>query len=292
MVSGAPVSVRCPGKLNLFLEVLARRPDGYHEIESVMVPAPMEDRIEATLAADGRVELDVRFLPGGELPGIPAGDANLAARAARAVLEEVRSGVGVRLVLWKSIPAGAGLGGGSSDAAGALKAVNRLLGESISPERLRELALALGSDVPYFLEGGAALGRGRGERLEPVPYPGNVRFLVLVPDAPCSTAEVYGRCAPAASGDRRDPGPVLRALASGDPEALSRSCFNRLAEPAAAACPAVGEALAALRSLGAGEPHVTGSGSACFLVLSRGADGEALMRRLPETTGGRTVVCG
>jgi 4-diphosphocytidyl-2-C-methyl-D-erythritol kinase len=281
--------VACPAKVNLFLEVLGRRPDGFHGIESVLAPAPWGDRVEAAARPGGGVSLEIRLPSGGGMEGVPADGTNLAARAARLALDAAGAEAGVRLVLHKEVPPGAGLGGGSSDAAGALLAVNRLLGSPLPRERLEGLALSLGSDVPYFLEGGFRIARGRGEVLSPAPaFPG-LRLLVLWPGVPVPTAEVYARCRPAGPGDRRDPAPLLAALAAGDAGGISRACFNRLEGPALEVCPRIGEALEALRSLGAGEPRMTGSGSAAFLVLPPGASGRILSRRLPMPGGWRVA---
>jgi len=201
---------------------------------------------------------------------VPPGGTNLAARAARLLLDEAGSREGVRLVLEKRIPAGAGLGGGSSDAAAALRGVNRLLGDPVAEGRLAELALSLGSDVPYFLRGGAVLARGRGEVLEAVPVAPGLRFEVFPGPGPVSTAEVYALCRPAPPGERRGPGPVLAALAAGDAPALAAACFNRLEAPARAASPALAAHLDRLRARWGTAVHMTGSGSSVFLVVSGG----------------------
>jgi 4-diphosphocytidyl-2-C-methyl-D-erythritol kinase len=272
------VQVLCPAKLNLFLEVLGRRPDGYHEIDSVLVAVSPYDIVSAARREAPGVGLNLA----GETAGVPADATNLAARAAAAILAGAGEGAGgLDLALFKVLPPGAGLGGGSSDAAGALLAAALALGVSPALPHLEALAAGLGSDVPFFLRGGAARARGRGERLEPLPHPPALRFLVSFPGVPCATAEVYRACMPAPPGERRDPAEVMDALARGDAAALDRACFNRLEAPARAACPALREEAQALRTLGAGRVHMTGSGSALFLVLPPGADAEALLRRLP-----------
>ncbi len=269
MESKASVTVRCPAKLNLFLEVLGKRSDGYHEIESVVVSLRnLHDTLTIRRADRGVLDLEVSAPPSW---GIPGGEGNLVHRAARRLLDEGGAGFGLRISLLKRIPPGAGFGGGSSDAAALLKAANVLLGEPIARGQLDRIALELGSDVPFFLhESRVAIVRGRGERLEPVPGTRPFRFLLAWPGTPASTAEVYARCTPAAEGKRRDAGPVLEALAKGDAEGLARACFNRLAAPARAACPGIAEVLHGMESLGLGPPRVTGSGSACFLVLGAG----------------------
>ncbi|MCK6479985.1 MAG: 4-(cytidine 5'-diphospho)-2-C-methyl-D-erythritol kinase [Planctomycetes bacterium] len=282
----AALVLRCPAKVNLFLEVLARRPDGFHDIDTVMVPWGPADRLAASLEPGGEVALEVAFPGGAPDPAVPAGPGNLAARAARLLLDEAGSRSGVRLVLRKRIPAGAGLGGGSSDAAGALRAVNTLLGQPVGEARLAALALSLGSDVPFFLAGRPARARGRGEILEEVPAAAGFRCTLLHPGAPAPTAEVYARCRPAAAGERRDPGAVLAALAAGDPAALSAACFNRLEGPAREVCPPLAAALDLWRASGAAV-HMSGSGSACFIVHSPAGPGQSSPVDLPP--GGRVL---
>jgi 4-diphosphocytidyl-2-C-methyl-D-erythritol kinase len=296
LVGSPPVRARCPAKLNLFLEVLAKRPDGYHEIDTVMVEAPGPgDGLEAEETAGPGATLEVAHAPGWSGEPVPSDDRNLALRAARLVLEEARSPRGVRLRLLKSIPAGAGLGGGSSDAAAALRAVNRLLGDPVAPARLAELALALGSDVPYFLAGGAARARGRGERVESLDLalPPPFRFSLFEPHLRVSTAEVYARCRPAPAGERRDPAAVLAALRSGDATALAAACFNRLEEPAREVCPDLGRALDAVRARGLGPVHLSGSGASFFVVRVPGGPGDAAFRRaLDDLPGGGSITIG
>jgi 4-diphosphocytidyl-2-C-methyl-D-erythritol kinase len=278
---GGPGSftVRCPAKLNLFLEVLGKRPDGYHDIETLMVPLlGLVDRIDLRIAPKGTLALAVTAPAAWR---IPEGEGNLVHRAARMLLDEGKAEFGLSLHLHKRIPPGAGLGGGSSDAAGLLRALHRLLDLRFPWKRLREMAVSLGSDVPFFLEMPvAAVARGRGEVLEPVAGARPHTYLVAWPGVPASTAEVYARCRPASGGGRRDLRPVLDALRGGDAEALGKACFNRLAVPAREVCPAVADAMVRLEDLGLGPARMTGSGSACFVVLGSGGERRPDIARL------------
>lgn len=172
-------------KLNLFLELLSRRPDGYHEIDSVFSEIDLGDTLEIEPA--DRLSLTVE----GAAPGGPE---NLVWRAAEAL------GVKARIRLVKRIPMGAGLGGGSSDAAAVLKA----LGGALPPDRLHALARSLGADVPFFLKGGTARCRGVGDLVEPLGAPSGRRFLLLVPELHISTAAVYSVAGPLLTGPRRN----------------------------------------------------------------------------------------
>lgn len=168
-------------KLNLTLRVVGRRPDGYHELQSLATAVDLADRITLTSAEHG-VEL---VAP----PELGPVERNLALRAARAILPE--DGPGVRIALEKRIPAGAGLGGGSSDAAAVLAGVNELFSLGRSPDKLCELGAALGADVPFFLGPSPAWVEGIGDRITPVEIALPSAFLILVPPFRCPTPDVY-----------------------------------------------------------------------------------------------------
>ncbi|MCY3964406.1 MAG: 4-(cytidine 5'-diphospho)-2-C-methyl-D-erythritol kinase [Acidobacteria bacterium] len=181
------VSLECPAKVNLSLRVHGRRADGYHAISTVLQTIALCDRLTATrIEPEAPLHLDV---PGG---GAPADDSNLVLAAARtffgAIGEPAR---GVRFELRKRIPAGSGLGGGSSDAAGTLLALQELWGEPLSPDGLHAAAATVGSDVPFFLVGGTVLATGRGEQLRILEDVAAAPVIVAVPAMEVSTAAVY-----------------------------------------------------------------------------------------------------
>jgi len=177
------VCVPCFAKVNLTLAVLYRRPDQFHELRTVFQTISLHDRLEIDYrpARRRRIELEC---------AIPIAD-NLVIRAAHAVLDELRLNAAVRFRLDKRIPMGAGLGGGSSDAAAVLLALPALARRAIGESRLHEIGGGLGSDVPFFLLGGTAVGLGRGEELYPIEGPGTAWAVVLCPPAPVSTPEAY-----------------------------------------------------------------------------------------------------
>lgn len=175
--------VRALAKINLGLKVLGRRADGYHELRTVFQTISLADELEVEFAPARRTAIEVESEP--EIPG------NLVERAARLALEAMRLTGRVSLRLRKRIPMGAGLGGGSSDAAAALLALPALAGRVIPIERLIPLGAELGSDVPFFLLGGTAVGLGRGEELYPLPDRAAATGLVVAPDVHVSTAEAY-----------------------------------------------------------------------------------------------------
>ncbi len=185
MSRGQSVELRCCAKVNLHLQVVGRRADGYHELRTIFQTIDLADELEVELRGEA-VRLVVE---GGDALG--AGPENLAHRAASAFLARWAPGQGVELALRKRIPMGAGLGGGSSDAAGVLVALQHLLGHPAPAPELWELARELGADVPYFLVGGTALGMGRGDEVLPLPELPARELLLVLPGIHVPTRELF-----------------------------------------------------------------------------------------------------
>lgn len=206
------IAGRAPAKINLGLRILNLRPDGYHEIRTVYQTVSLADHLRVEYrsgASDGvTLECDTREL---------AGTDNLAARAARALLSASGRGGSVHIGLRKNIPAGAGLGGGSSDAAAVLLALGRLLRPPPEPKLLLEVAAGLGSDIPFFLLGGRAVGVGRGTEVYPLPDLPRTWLLILAPVQQVSTAEAYGALRRSRRGKLTDAsrGNIIREFCSG-----------------------------------------------------------------------------
>jgi 4-diphosphocytidyl-2-C-methyl-D-erythritol kinase len=182
--SARVLTLRTPAKINLGLRVLGRRSDGYHDIVSLMVPVGLFDVVRVQSAPSG-IEL---YCPDSDLP---TDQGNLVHRAAQLILRECGGDAGVRLELHKRIPVGAGLGGGSSDAAATLKGVNELLDCCLANQDLHRLAVRLGADVPFFLLGGAALAEGIGDRLTPVAVVPQIWTTLVYPGFQVSTRWAY-----------------------------------------------------------------------------------------------------
>ncbi|MCP4548857.1 MAG: 4-(cytidine 5'-diphospho)-2-C-methyl-D-erythritol kinase [bacterium] len=182
-----PLKALAPAKINLGLEVVRRRRDGYHDIETLFQTIDIQDKLEFTICPETN-DLSLR------LKGIssPEGDDNIVSRVYNLMCRDYpERKTGLKVVLDKSIPLGAGLGGGSSDAAATILAINRLWRLKLSHERLQTLALEIGSDVPFLLQGGTAIGRGRGEELTKMPYLSQGAFLLVNPGFSISTAWAY-----------------------------------------------------------------------------------------------------
>jgi 4-diphosphocytidyl-2-C-methyl-D-erythritol kinase len=281
--------VRAPAKLNLFFEVLARRNDGYHEIETLMVPINLYDTLYAWADGGGQLRLDCRWAAansaGDSLGTLPAEHENLALRAV--ALLRTRAGVetGISLRLVKRIPAAAGLGGGSSDAAAALWAANEVWRLGWSRKALAELGAELGSDVPFFLYRSAAICRGRGERVEPLRHLLNLHFVVLRPPEGLSTAAVYSRCRVASQP--HSVAPLVGALGAGDARNLKSLVYNRLQPAAESLSPWI----ARMRRLLAAEDcladQMTGSGTAYFAICRHARHARRVAGRLAARGLGR-----
>ncbi len=249
-----------PAKLNLHLEVLGRRADGFHDLEMVFQTLALADEVvvgwEPSAPALTTCVCDD--------PGIPGGPGNLAHRAAEAYRAAVGLPGTIDVLVRKRVPHGAGLGGGSSDAASVLLALDALHGRVLGPAGLAPLALALGSDVPFFLLGGTAHALGRGEVLTPLPAFAPRPITILMPPVVLPTPTVFKAMTEAERGPRPARGAAwaAAAVAATDPQPL---LTNRLTDPAVRCCPAVGEVLAHLAGLGV--PHLmSGSGAACFAL--------------------------
>ena len=273
------VIASAPAKLNLFLEVTGRRDDGFHDLETVMQTISLSD----TLVLESADDLSLHCPRLAELPA----ERNLAHRAATLLQDHLGLKRGARITLHKRIPAGAGLGGGSSDAASVLTGLCRLWEVSLPLDELTELAGRLGSDVPFFVHGNTALCRGRGELVEPIAARGVWHYLLVLPASSNNTAEVYRHFDRLGSYDIITADSVIRALASGEAMALGRALFNRLEAAGASINPDVRRSLDVLGDEGV---LMTGSGSACFKLCESAAACAAEAYRVSPLLGGATVL--
>ena len=258
-------------KVNLVLEVLGKRDDGYHEVVTIMQAVDLSDRI--TLEHADVVEVRTNA------DGVPTDSRNLALKAATALRQAAGVVHGVRITLDKRIPVAAGLGGGSTDAAAVLLGLNRLWRLRWPVARLEEVATGLGMDVPFFLRGGAALAIGRGERIERLRA--RALGLVLVnPRFALSTAEMYARVTPDMYTDGRSAKTLCSGLALRSPARLAANLYNGLQEAAVAAHPVIGRMRAALLAAGALGSLMSGSGPTVFGVARSYEHARQIRRRL------------
>jgi 4-diphosphocytidyl-2-C-methyl-D-erythritol kinase len=269
---GPAVRVWAPAKVNLFLEVLGRRADGYHDLATLMVTVGLFDTVELRENASGNTCLTC------DHPSLSTGPDNLVCRAIDLVRRtfNVRTGVSVRL--FKRIPMQAGLAGGSSNAAATLAGLNRLWRLGLTASELGRLGAELGSDVTFFFFGPAAWCTGRGEIVEPLP-PGRPLDLVLVcPPVGLSTAAVFRALH---LPDHPVDGEAVRlAFRAGDVNAIGRSLHNRLQEPAEELQPAVARWRGRLEQFQPAGALMSGSGSTVFAVCRDSADALRIARAL------------
>ncbi len=329
--------VRTPAKLNLFLELLGRRGDGYHELRTILVPVSLHDTLVVCPQEQRTVSVRTQWWPsqgdwldslGGEaaqpLLAVPDDASNLIHRAATLATDAFDCEHGFRIDVRKRIPAGAGMGGASSDAAATLMAIATLLRGVPSDPRLWQMAADLGSDVPFFLGSpcktgdpaedrlhpsgngadaepetlrrgsqrlAAALATGRGERLTPLAVGRVLWFVVTFPPAALSTAKVYER-ATVPSTTHCDT-PLQKSLADGDFGTLESGLYNRLEQPARALSPAVEQLLDDMGREGLRRCQMTGSGSACFAIAESREEAIRWSIRMKErlkSVGGRVMV--
>lgn len=260
------VTVRVPAKVNVQLAVGAARPDGFHDLANVFLAVGLYDEITVTPADGLRVTCE-----GPDADQVPLDRTNLAARAAIALAERYGRSPDVHVHIAKDIPVAGGMAGGSADGAGALVACDALWGTGASREELLEICAELGSDVPFSLIGGAALGLGRGERLTPLEVGGSFHWVFAMAGRGLSTPAVFREFDRLGEGTDI-PEPVasqelLAALAKGDPDALAAAVSNDLQPAALSLFPELADTLATGRAAGALAALVSGSGpTTAFLV--------------------------
>ncbi|MEU8576032.1 4-(cytidine 5'-diphospho)-2-C-methyl-D-erythritol kinase [Streptomyces asoensis] len=265
------VTVRVPAKVNVQLAVGAARADGFHDLANVFLAVGLYDEVTVTPADGLRVTCE-----GPDAARVPLDRTNLAARAAIALAERYGRTPDVHLHIVKDIPVAGGMAGGSADGAGALLACDALWGTGASRDELLEICAELGSDVPFSLVGGAALGTGRGEKLTALETGGVFHWVFAMADRGLSTPAVF-REFDRLTADRDVPGPVacealLDALAAGDPDALAATVSNDLQPAALSLFPELSGTLAAGRAAGALAALVSGSGpTTAFLVRDAGS---------------------
>ncbi len=292
--------VHTPAKLNLFLEVLNKRPDGFHELETVMVMLGIYDTLRfshpnKTSYQDIQLQVCSGNPPAsseansGKSTTIPCGIENLVVKAALLLKEFTGFDGRAQIQLWKRIPAEAGLAGGSSDAAATLAGLNHLWKLNLPIETLRELAAQLGSDVPFFLNPSrAAICRGRGEILEPIPLPLGLYFVVVKPESGLSTPAVFQRWE--SNSNRRSVVGFLQELFSGCLSRLGAAFYNALQNPAEQ----LSAEISRLRDVFSTEPvlghMMSGSGTAYFGVCGQRRHAERVAARLSSRRIGRVVV--
>lgn len=291
------VEIAAPAKLNLGLEVLGKREDGYHELATIFMAVNLCDRLTVTVPRAAVTASSRSGEPGGSGTALTCTDPllerfdNLILRALDALRDETGFPGGAYVHLEKRVPLASGLGGASSDAAAALLAARELWSLNLSDERLAEVAATIGSDVPFFLRGGCVLGRGRGEILESLPVPRGLRFVLVVPDVVIAnkTARLYQMLSPADLSDGSRVLAQANRLRGGlalDP-ALLGNAFSR---PLEALVPEVREVRAILGQAGAPIVALSGAGPAHYVPVFDRDEAERIAGTVRSTLGDRARV--
>ncbi|MGM0454444.1 MAG: 4-(cytidine 5'-diphospho)-2-C-methyl-D-erythritol kinase [Thermodesulfobacteriota bacterium] len=256
------MEIQAPAKINLFLDVLGKRTDGYHELRSLMCPIGIYDTVRLSCEpADAPADISVVCTH----PDVPSGRANLAWSAASAFFAETGFSAKTTVAIDKRIPVGAGLGGGSSDAAAVLAGLNRFFDHPLSTDRLMTIGRCLGADVPFFIHGRPALATGIGEKLSPWPDLPLFHLVLIYPNCPVSTGEVYKKLNLALTKNKKIT--TKFTFESGWEADFARQLYNALEPPAMQLCPEIRQARQALMNSGALASLMSGSGSSVFGIF-------------------------
>ena len=277
------ISLKAHAKVNLFLEILGKRDDGYHEIETIMQEIDLADNLQFEEIQEG-IKLECNN------KNIPINQDNLVCKAANLILKECGIKKGVLISLEKNIPVGAGLGGGSSDAAATLKALNSLWGVGLNDGELMEFAAKLGSDIPFFINGKTSLCSGRGEMISPVKVRDRMDYLILFPRVHISTETIYKNLKIDLTKKRKDVSFFLDALKYSEVVGISKLLFNRLEEVIFATYPDLLQVKSALESFDFCGLSISGSGSAFFGLCNDRHQAEVIKSKVESSGMGNVFV--
>ncbi|MFN3158467.1 MAG: 4-(cytidine 5'-diphospho)-2-C-methyl-D-erythritol kinase [Rubinisphaera brasiliensis] len=276
--------LHAPAKLNLFLKVLGKREDGFHEIDTIMQQIDLHDTLRFRLRNDGQIRLQIRYTNRSQAAAdpLPTDESNLVVKAARLLQQLGEVPFGADIELWKRIPSQAGLGGGSADAGATLRGLNRLWNAGLDQHTLIELAAQLGSDIPFFAAGHSlARCQGRGEIMTPARSR-PISFVIVKPQTGLSTAAVYSGCS--SSSFPQSGKDVINALHEPNPAGLKYCVRNGLEQPARQLNATVERLLTLMEQQPFLSTMLCGSGSACFGICHSRKQSLQLARRLQGLT--------
>lgn len=280
-MTSTEIKLQSPAKINWNLRILGSRDDGFHELESLVTPVSLFDDLVITLRPNnGEINLSC------DLPEVPSDQTNLIWRAAELLARHGAVSYGVHCQLKKRIPLGGGLGGGSSNAATMLKGLNELWGLNWPVEKLLPLAAELGSDVPFFLNDGPAVMRGRGEQIEPVEPPWEGWVLLVLPGVNISTRQVYQTFS---RGKSRDYGSIISKDNFNAVEWMATT-FNMLEPPARQVCPSLTRWMEEAARLAGRQVRLSGSGSTFFTAFDHEEETRETAAAIREAMGLKTMV--
>lgn len=269
--------IQTPAKINTRLYIIQKRADGYHDLVMHMLPVNLFDRLRFEASQEEGVRL--------VLSGRPCGSAqdNLILKAAQMFADQTGSRLNWTIHLEKRIPVQAGLGGGSGNAAGTLVALNHLMGTPLSEPQLRDLALKLGADVPFFIQPRPSLAQGLGEQLTPLPGHPTLPLVIIKPELNISTAQAYRQCHPSLLANLPEPPQTIEDVGHGLRNQFEASLLPQF--------PQLAEIKERLKNVGALAALVSGSGSAVFGVFASQQEQQRAARELSSETLGECFVC-
>lgn len=288
---GSRVCISTPAKLNLFLELHCRREDGFHDLETLMAPINLFDSLSIVRTDDEQIDLQCKWvdgLPVTQRAEMPAPENNIVTKALSLLRDAAGVSDGAAVELTKRIPAQAGLGGGSSDAAAALVGANEIWNLNWSREQLAEIGGQIGSDVPFFLFNSLARCTGRGEIIEPLRMRGSLSCVVVKPDFGLSTPEVFRHVQVPAKP--KSSLRMLEALANFDPHGIAGGVFNRLQSAAESLTPWIEQISRRMDKLSVWAHQLSGSGTSYFAICRNQRQARHVAAKLRATQFGRVFV--
>jgi 4-diphosphocytidyl-2-C-methyl-D-erythritol kinase len=276
------IRIRTNAKVNLFLRVMGLRADGFHEVENILHGVKLADEIEFRVTSTGRIEVDMR-VEDDILGEVPAPELNLVYAAAQSLIEKGARNEGILIEVTKRIPMGAGLGGGSGNAAGALVLLNEIWKMDIQDADMSLLAASVGSDVPYCVGGGTALAKGRGEQLTRLPGPEDLNIVLGISHPSLSTTEVYKAWDEVGKTPSDiNSAPMTMALGSGNPHDIASLLHNDLEAAAFALRPELEDKKKALLDAGALGASLSGSGPTLYAIASDESHARSIAARIVD----------
>jgi 4-diphosphocytidyl-2-C-methyl-D-erythritol kinase len=275
------IRIRTNAKVNLFLHVMGLRADGYHEVETILHGIKLGDEIEFMVNQTGRIDVEMDY-DKEVFTIVPTVEPNLIHAAAKVLVEKGARNVGINIKVTKRIPIGAGLGGGSGNAAGVLVLLNEIWDAGFQDADISKFAAFLGSDVPYCIGGGTALAKGRGEQLTRLPGPSDLHFVLGLSDPPLSTNDVYEAWDEVGTPSDINSAPMTMALGSGDPNDIASLLHNDLEPVAFTLRPELEDKKKAFLDAGALGASVSGSGPTIFGIALGAAHAKAIAARVVE----------
>ena len=260
------LSLECRAKINLAIDVIGKRPNGYHDVDMIMQEVNHADKIMLSLRNDGKIIVET------DMPSLPVNEDNLAYKAARAFFERLGRNDGVDIFIEKRIPIGAGMGGGSADAAGVLKGLNVIFGKPFNNDKLIEIGTKLGADIPFCILGGCARAEGIGEILTPLPMPPVLKCVIAKPEPFVSTRWVYENLDLSKRPENLNIDMVIEGIETNDISLICKNSANILESVTIPKYPVVGWIKQAFYDSGAILSLMSGSGSAVFGLFGNEED--------------------